>query len=118
MSEPIHEPTQEFYSKRENCLLELGMARQSFGDVRTTDQKWQAIDRALALMYFYCPADLQDVVWLTMLESTRRQSMLLIRPLTDKRPDCPICQRPNGVAKTNGHWRCHMVAHPQPVVCV
>jgi hypothetical protein len=54
----------------------------------------------------------------TLSEYTRRGTLMILQPFRDHRPNCPQCQRPNGVARdSDGIFRCHMVDHPVPVIC-
>ena len=53
---------------------------------------------------------------MTLIEYNRRGTMMILYPKRNA-PDCPICQRNNGVSnKIDGVWRCYMVDHPTPIV--
>lgn len=70
---------EEIYNDKQYCFKELGIARKMFtsSDI-LIPEKVEAIEKALGLMYLYCPDDISELVLSQLDELERRQSMLLI----------------------------------------
>jgi len=65
---------QEYYQVEKNCYSDLVQARKCFGNTATTEAEFEAMEKALGLMYLYCPTDLQQIVLATMDEAEFRKA--------------------------------------------
>jgi len=63
---------QEYFQDPKNCYTDLGMARKCFTNSATTQDEYEAMEKALGLMFLYCPEDLSSIVEATMHEATQR----------------------------------------------
>lgn len=61
------------YSDIDKCKKDLLLAREKFGLVTTTKRQYDAIEKALAMMYLYCPESIRETVYATLLESSHRR---------------------------------------------
>jgi len=75
MTDEIH----VYFQSAENCYRDLGYARKLFGSTRTTEPEYDAMEKALGIMFLHCPEDLQDIVHATMFEATQRRFYFEIR---------------------------------------
>ncbi|MEE9540816.1 MAG: hypothetical protein V3V85_04895, partial [Candidatus Thorarchaeota archaeon] len=48
-------------------------AREIFGNTKTTEIQYDAMERALGFMYLHCPKNLLGIVYATLMEATRRR---------------------------------------------
>jgi hypothetical protein len=64
---------EEHYSNKENCYREIGEARKIFGSKETTESQYEQMEKSLALMYLYCPEEIQVAVISTLNEATMRK---------------------------------------------
>jgi hypothetical protein len=60
---------EELYSNRDYCMKELGASRTVMTSKGFTKAKYEQVTKALALMYLYCPKDIQDFVEAIMNEA-------------------------------------------------
>ena len=65
---------QEHYSDEETCRAEISEARQIFGDKTTNRKQFEAMQKALGLMYLYCPKTMMQLVKSTLDESVIRET--------------------------------------------
>ncbi len=63
---------EQYFSVRENCFKDMKKAREVAGNVNTTEEEFDGIERALGFMYVYCPTDLCISV-LSVLEDLGRR---------------------------------------------
>ena len=65
---------EEHYSSEEQCKQEIVEARKIFGNKTTTREQFDAMQKALGLMYLYCPENMQGIVKATLNESVIRET--------------------------------------------
>lgn len=63
----------EYYSIKENCFADICTARKAFGNVNTTEEQYDQMEKALGIMYLHCPEDIQHVVLQTIQEAEIRR---------------------------------------------
>ena len=63
----------EYYSDKDNCFAEIGVARKTFGNTKTTEEQYDQMEKALGIMFLYCPEDIQHFVQATMEEAATRR---------------------------------------------
>lgn len=73
MSENVDE-IQQYYSDIENCKRDLLTARRTFGDRKTTREQYDQLEKALGLMYLYCPEEIETFVSATLQEANVRRT--------------------------------------------
>ena len=62
------------YDDIEYCMKELLLARAIFGNIKTTEDQYNAMQKALALVLFYCPKEIKSLVQGTLTEAIMRKT--------------------------------------------
>ena len=74
---PVHTASNdalvEYYSIKENCFADICEARKAFGNVNTTEDQYDQMEKTLGIMYLHCPEDIQHVVLQTIQEAEFRR---------------------------------------------
>lgn len=65
--------TESIYTNIDLCKKDLMIARETFGSTQTTIHQYDQMQKALSMMYLYCPDEIKDFVLLTLEESNRRR---------------------------------------------
>lgn len=73
------DPVADLFKDKDYCCKQIAEARKIFGDTRTTEVQYDAMEKVLAMMYLNCPADLQSAVYGTLHEATIRKSFYITR---------------------------------------
>jgi hypothetical protein len=47
----------EYYTDRDNCISEIQTARKTFTDKQTTEEQYDAMEKALGIMLLYCAVE-------------------------------------------------------------
>ncbi len=63
----------ELFKDKGYCLKELSNARKLFGSTTTTEVQYTMMEASLALMYLYCPKEIQILVQATLTEAEQRK---------------------------------------------
>jgi hypothetical protein len=63
----------EYYTDRDNCISEIQTARKTFTDKQTTEEQYDAMEKALGIMLLYCPDGLRGAVEATLFEAEYRR---------------------------------------------
>lgn len=66
-------PTERYYSNKDNCMEVLREARQYFGDKNTTEKQYNKMMDCLAFVLLYCPEELKDLTYSTIMEAEIRR---------------------------------------------
>ena len=64
---------EELFKEKDYCYAELGKARRAFGDTSTSRACFEQMEKALALVYLYCPEEIQGVVLAVLEEAEGRK---------------------------------------------
>lgn len=65
----------EVFKDRELCNKEIMAARKVMTGAKATKQTWEAMETSLALMFIYCPKDMQGIVQATLTEAEMRKPL-------------------------------------------
>jgi len=63
----------QIYNDIEKCKKDLLLAREKFGDINTTREQYDAMQRALAAMVMYCPENFKNHALATLKEAEYRR---------------------------------------------
>ena len=64
---------QKYFASKNNCIQDLTVARDAFGNKNTTRKQYAGMLKGLGLMLMYCPEDIQSLVESTINEAIVRQ---------------------------------------------
>lgn len=62
-----------YYMDRDNCITEIQVARKAFTDKTTTEEQYDAMEKALGIMLLYCPESIRSAVEATLFEAEYRR---------------------------------------------
>lgn len=79
------------FSDRETCLKSIRTARELMTSKKTTVAEWDALEKALGLMFLYCPDDLRSAVEATLIEADTRRILSGVDDEEPKYHTCEVC---------------------------
>lgn len=67
---------EQLYEDREYCFSEIRNARKIMCSNTFTIEQYEGMNKGLALMYLYCPEDIQSLIEATMKEAFLRMTYI------------------------------------------
>jgi hypothetical protein len=75
----LPDTAEKLLSNKEYCLEQLREAREIFSNKNTTEEKYDAMEKALGMIYLYCPDEIKEIAYAYLHEATIRKSYFIIK---------------------------------------